>query len=319
MRLLLVGDSGSILSIELARAAAALIRRRDDVELVGVCDTARGRSGRGRAAPELAAAVVKPLFGTPHPLRRAILLARGLPGPVIRPEGADPNAPEFLARLARSERPDAALWLGSVTLAGPPLLASLGRSVNYHNGTLPDLRGLHATAWSVHDASETSGFAFHVMDEGVDTGPVLVAGQVPVPPTATTAEVEQAKTAAAIAALPALLDMLVRGEVGTPQRGAGSRHGSGDLRAAMVIGEAAALTRDELERRLRAFGHLWITLPAGTLPVTAVRPSRSEGPLTFSTADGELLAAHRLRFLPPPLYRVAAGLRRALRPRRARG
>jgi methionyl-tRNA formyltransferase len=320
MRLVLVGDSGSVLSVELVRAAVNAIRGRGDLELVAVCDTARdrGRAHR-RVAAELAAAALKPLFGSPHSPRRPLLLARGLPCPKVRAPGGDPNAPGLVALLHDALRPDAALWLGSTAIARGPLLASLGRSVNYHNGALPGFRGLQATAWSVYDECPTSGFSFHRMDEGVDTGPVLVAGAVPVPPGATGSRVEAAKTAAAIAALPSVLDAIVRGDPGLPQAGTASVRGTRDYRAAVAVGDPSTVTRADLELRLRAFGRVWLTLDRETVEVTAVRPSRPGRARAFVTADGSVLEASRLRFVPPGLYRAAERVRKGVRARRALG
>lgn len=308
-RLLLVGNSRSILSLELVWAAIETARVRTDVEVVGVCDTApAGPAGLGTVVDEALAAIIKRAFGEPPSLRRAALLRRGLPGVVIRPPGGDPNAATFLELIETSLRPDASIWLGGVRIAGAPLLHRLPRSVNYHNGTLPGIRGLRATAWSIYGELPTTGFSFHLMDEQIDTGPVIVAGELPVPPAATTFELEAVKTSAAIAALPRVLDAVVRGNEGTPQKGASAYFGQRDYHEVTTITDSSTVTWSDLDRRLRAFGRVWVTLPAGTLEVTRARNLNGRGRRTsvsFVTADGVAAEAVRFRFLPLPLYRTA--------------
>lgn len=314
--MLLVGSSRSVLSVALVREALRVAAGRPDVEVVAVCDTSpTGRASARAVAGEALAAVVKPLFGAPHPAGRALLLARGLPGPVVRPPRGDPNDASFLGLLETTLRPDASLWLGSVRIALAPLLARVPRSVNYHNGSLPAVRGLHATSWSVYEGHETTGFSFHLMEEEVDAGPVLVSGALPIGEGSTAASLERAKTAAAARALPAVLDAIVRGDEGTPQRGTGSFYRQQDRVRIGTVEDPATVTWDDLERRLRAFGTVRIRLPAGTLEMTRARrlDGRPGDPgLTFTTADGVRAEAVRFRYLPLRVYRPLWRVQQAL-------
>jgi methionyl-tRNA formyltransferase len=56
--------------------------------------------------------------------------------------------------------------------------------VNLHPAYLPCNRGWHPNVYPILDGSP-AGVAIHYMDEGIDTGPVLVRRQVPVYPTDT--------------------------------------------------------------------------------------------------------------------------------------
>jgi hypothetical protein len=310
-----------VLSIDLVRATADAARARSDIEVVGVCDTAwQSVSRLGHVAEEAAAALVKPMFGTAHPVGRSVHLWRGLPGAVLRPPAGDPNDPTFLELIASTLRPDASLWLGSVARARAPLLELIPRNVNYHNGELPALRGLRATAWSVYLGLPTTGFAFHDMGEEIDAGAVLVRGEIPVVTGASTRGLEAAKTAVASASLPLVLDALVSGLEGTPQDGQPGYYGQRELERVLTIRDPRQVTWVELERRLRAFERLTLGLPAGALDVTRVNRCRAGGKgraLQFVTADGVTGKADRVRHLPYSLYRTAR-LAGTLRPQRAR-
>jgi phosphoribosylglycinamide formyltransferase 1 len=59
-----------------------------------------------------------------------------------------------------------------------------GRIVNVHPSLLPAFPGTHAIANAVAAGAETTGVTIHLVDEGVDTGPVLRQEAVPVEPQA---------------------------------------------------------------------------------------------------------------------------------------
>jgi len=58
-----------------------------------------------------------------------------------------------------------------------PLLAALGRTINYHNGVLPGMRGVRASNWSIYLGHSHSGYAFHEMSEALDDGRILIEGR----------------------------------------------------------------------------------------------------------------------------------------------
>jgi phosphoribosylglycinamide formyltransferase-1 len=88
-------------------------------------------------------------------------------------------------------------WLGSrgvelVVLAGymhlltAPFLARFPeRVVNVHPSLLPDFPGAHAIEDALAAGVEETGVTVHLVDHGLDTGPVLAQEPVPVEPRAT--------------------------------------------------------------------------------------------------------------------------------------
>ncbi|RKE22531.1 formyl transferase [Streptomyces sp. TLI_171] len=69
------------------------------------------------------------------------------------------------------------LILREAALAVPRLGA-----LNVHPGELPRYAGLFAPFWTMLDGRATIGCTVHRIDRGVDTGPVLAAGRLPVDP-----------------------------------------------------------------------------------------------------------------------------------------
>ncbi len=130
---------------------------------------------------------------------------------------------EFADRAAR----DAAMgdWIESqgadlIALAGYMQLLSdafvarfRNRIVNVHPALLPSFPGLDAIGQALDAGVEVTGVSIHFVDEGVDTGPVIVQRQVPVPPDRNRDALEQAIHAAEHELYPEAIRMIARGVV----------------------------------------------------------------------------------------------------------
>ena len=66
----------------------------------------------------------------------------------------------------------------------PPQILSLGRTgaVNFHDGPLPRRAGLNAPIWALIEGETTHGITWHLIDEGVDTGDILVERSIDISP-----------------------------------------------------------------------------------------------------------------------------------------
>jgi hypothetical protein len=53
-------------------------------------------------------------------------------------------------------------------------------TVNVHHGAVPDYRGGPPVFWELVDGRDAVGFTIHRIDGGIDTGPVLAEGEVPI-------------------------------------------------------------------------------------------------------------------------------------------
>ncbi|MCW5588096.1 MAG: amino acid adenylation domain-containing protein [Legionellales bacterium] len=61
-------------------------------------------------------------------------------------------------------------------------------NINYHDSLLPDYAGLNSTAWAIFNKEETHGISWHVIDDGIDTGPILIQKTVEINSVSETAE-----------------------------------------------------------------------------------------------------------------------------------
>ncbi len=259
------------------------------------------------------------LIGKPRPgvtgLSRPVSLKRlsRLYGfEILVPRNGDINDPEFIALLKNSLRPTLAISLYCLQKFSRELLQVCNQTVNYHNGLLPRYRGFKATAWSLYNGDERTGFAFHRMNEKIDDGPVLFQDSIVVDPTKNTNEVEIQKAEAAMQFLSRVIDLALQGDPGRSQEGSVRNYTKKDLQQITGIEDPGLYSGDELQRRLRAFLAISVCLEGSCYRVTRIRPVKSgKGllPLTFQTADGTTFQITRLEFLPPTLFRVLEKVR----------
>jgi methionyl-tRNA formyltransferase len=129
-------------------------------------------SGRGQA---LAAPPTKP-----------VAERRGLP--VLQPPRV--RAPEAQAQLA-ALRPElqVVVAFGQILPRSVIDLAPLG-TVNLHASLLPKLRGAAPIQWAIANGESETGVTTMQIDEGLDTGPLLLARATPIAPEETAAELE---------------------------------------------------------------------------------------------------------------------------------
>lgn len=92
------------------------------------------------------------------------------------------KAPDFLAALA-SWKPDliAVTAFGRILHAGILSLPPMG-CVNVHGSLLPKYRGAAPVQWAVMNGETETGITTMLMDEGMDTGPMLLQERIPILP-----------------------------------------------------------------------------------------------------------------------------------------
>ncbi len=87
------------------------------------------------------------------------------------------------------------------------------RVINVHPALLPSFTGLDAIGQALDYGVRVTGVTVHFVDEGVDTGPVLLQRAVPVPSSRDRAELEQAIHAVEHELLPEAVRMIAAGRV----------------------------------------------------------------------------------------------------------
>jgi phosphoribosylglycinamide formyltransferase 1 len=109
--------------------------------------------------------------------------AAGLPVVVVAPQDF-PDRPawdEALAEAIAEHRPDLVVTAGFMRILGPAVLGRFpDRIVNTHPALLPAFPGAHGVRDALAYGVKVTGATVHLVDEGVDTGPVLAQVAVPV-------------------------------------------------------------------------------------------------------------------------------------------
>ncbi|HWA54171.1 MAG TPA: phosphoribosylglycinamide formyltransferase [Solirubrobacterales bacterium] len=107
-------------------------------------------------------------------------------------------------------------------LSEPFVLRFRHRIVNVHPALLPDFPGLDAIGQALDAGASVTGVTVHFVDEGVDTGPVIVQREVQVPAGRDRAELERSIHATEHRLYPEAIRMIAAGRVridpGDPRR-----------------------------------------------------------------------------------------------------
>lgn len=140
----------------------SLLSHPDEFDVVGVVTQPDRPAGRGQAlrSPPVAA------------------LAARLGLPLAQPKGV--RGPSFLGTLARWA-PDVAVVVAFGRILPPPVLElpRLG-CVNVHASLLPAYRGAGPIQRAILDGRSVTGVTTLWMDEGLDTGPMLLRAEEPI-------------------------------------------------------------------------------------------------------------------------------------------
>ncbi len=106
--------------------------------------------------------------------------------PVLQPR--DVNAPEFVARM-RDLGADVHLSIAYNQIFRTAIRDTAAWFLNVHAGKLPRYRGRNVINWALINGEPEIGITVHLVDDGIDTGAILLQRSVPITPTATYGEV----------------------------------------------------------------------------------------------------------------------------------
>jgi len=109
--------------------------------------------------------------------------ARGVRAVVLEPSHyADAKAHDLaLEHLLEEEGIEYVLLAGYMRILGPNVVrAFANRVLNVHPALLPAFPGLHAQRQALQHGVKVAGATVHFVDEGVDTGPIVLQAAVPV-------------------------------------------------------------------------------------------------------------------------------------------
>lgn len=102
---------------------------------------------------------------------------------------ANVNGPKFL-EIVSQLNPDLNISVSYDQILRKPILASSKMGfINVHAGKLPYYRGRNVINWAIINGEKEIGITVHFVDEGIDTGDIIVQRTIPVSWTDTYAEV----------------------------------------------------------------------------------------------------------------------------------
>ena len=87
------------------------------------------------------------------------------------------NGPAARAAL-RELKADVAVSLDNALIGEETFSIPPHGTINVHHGAVPEYRGGPPVFWELHDGRDRVGFTVHQIDVGIDSGPVLAAGEV---------------------------------------------------------------------------------------------------------------------------------------------
>ena len=265
-----------------------------------------------RAGHELACVVAQPDRPAGRgremkaPATKEWALARGLP--VLQPTKVrDGTLHAALAPM----RPDAVIVAAYGRILGTDLLTLAPRgAINVHGSLLPRYRGAAPIQWAVANGDRETGVSIMQMDEGLDSGDVLLQRPLPIAPTDTAESLSPRLAALGGEALVEALALLEAGRL-TPAR-----------QDASEVTLAPILSKDDgkvdwsrpagaIAARLRGFTPwpgAWTTLDGRTVKLLEVEPLDGAAPgapgsgrkaagrgLAVACGDGTALLVRRLQ------------------------
>lgn len=171
----------------------ALLEHGEEVAAV-VCQPDRPK-GRGKKLSQ--------------PPTKVLALSRGIP--VLQP--SDIRTPEFLAEI-RAFKPDCLVVAAYGRILPGPLLnlPPLG-TINVHGSLLPAYRGAAPIQWAILNGESETGITIMQMDEGMDTGDILLQRALAIKPDDTSASLAARMAVLGGKALVEALDLLQAGKL----------------------------------------------------------------------------------------------------------
>jgi phosphoribosylglycinamide formyltransferase-1 len=108
-----------------------------------------------------------------HNIATAVLQPKDFP---------DKNTYELeIVKLMKEHKVDLICLAGYMRIVGPVLLEHFnGKMINIHPALLPSFPGLHVQKAALDHGVKISGATVHFVDEGCDTGPIIIQAAVPV-------------------------------------------------------------------------------------------------------------------------------------------
>jgi phosphoribosylglycinamide formyltransferase 1 len=129
---------------------------------------------------------------------------------------------EALAKFLAEHGVDLVVLAGFMELLSTPFVRRFeGRLINVHPSLLPAFPGVRAIEQAIEHGVRVTGVTVHFVDEGVDSGPIILQRAVPVPVDRDREALEQAIHGVEHELLPQAIRLIAAGRVGFDQANPG--------------------------------------------------------------------------------------------------
>ncbi len=126
-------------------------------------------------------------------------------------------------------------------------------AINVHGSLLPKYRGRAPAAWAIVDGEKTTGVSVHFMDEGCDTGNIIVQQEIPIAEDYTIADVFRIEDEIYPPLLVRAIELIRQGFKGIPQdRSKATYGGKRKPEDGLILWEKGAI---EIYNLIRAVTH----------------------------------------------------------------
>ncbi len=107
--------------------------------------------------------------------------AAGVPTAVVEPTGDRASLSREVAAALQAHGIDAVVSAGYMRVLGPEVVAPFrDRWLNVHPALLPSFAGMHGVGDALAYGVKLTGVTVHLVDEGIDTGPIVLQEAVEV-------------------------------------------------------------------------------------------------------------------------------------------
>ncbi len=222
------------------------------------------------------------------------------------------NSKEFL-EILESVKPTVGILIGCPQIFQPPVISKFEYLINYHNSLLPKYKGLNATAWSIYFGEQKTGFTFHIVNENIDEGNILIQDVIEIDSSKSLLELEIEKTKKASETLKNLIMKIKNRDKGMKQEGIGSYFGKKEIKEITTIEKPENFTSQEIIKRLVSFEILNIKIGDSFVPVTDIAVCFNEKKASkYVIVKDACLEIKRALYMPVHLYKAYTLLKKGI-------
>jgi methionyl-tRNA formyltransferase len=139
-----------------------------------------------------------------------------------------PYSLDDVSRVPLPFQPDVIASIYYRYLIKPPVIAACGGKIfNLHPSLLPKYRGCSSLTWAMVNGETETGFTYHYVDEGCDTGRILLQERMAIEPWDTQATLYARVQFQAMTKFAAVVGMVAAGAPGEVQTGPSSYYRRG--------------------------------------------------------------------------------------------